>query len=56
MDSSFRLHNGIRKGLGILPGQTENMERQALRCLTANAGQPGKLIRQILQCSGKKTA
>ena len=50
----FRLHDGRSKFLRVLQGQRQHMERKALSGLAADAGKPGKLIGQILQCSGEK--
>jgi hypothetical protein len=48
VDAPLGLHNGICEGLGLLHGQSKHMERQPLGGLTANAGEPCKLIRQLL--------
>ena len=54
MDGFLCLQNGIGKGLGILQRELQDMERQTLGRLSANAGKSCKMICQVLQCCGKE--
>ena len=53
MDGPLGLHDGIRKFLRCFLRKTKHMKCQSLGSFTADTGQSCKLIRQILQCSGK---
>jgi hypothetical protein len=51
-DSSLRVRNGMGQPTGIFRGQFEEMERDALRRLRANAGKAAEFVNQRLNGEG----
>ena len=51
--AALGIGDGVGKGLRLLGGQAQHMERQPLGGLVAHAGQLGKLFHQLFQWGGE---